>query len=171
MKNPGRSHGLQWNWKAYGMKMKTITAVILLSSTCSAGYPEFNAVNRMRADKGLFAYRYDSRLDAVAGLRANSMAARRRGGHASGSFNPGSHEGVSWGQGTARPESACYTDGTRLRTVGASCERSGGRYYCSVVYGGDTGYGWLGHTPTITPQRESVRSVVKLLRRLVGRRP
>jgi len=83
---------------------------MLIPSVCSAGYPEFNAVNKMRSDKGLFSYRYDPRLDAVAERRAGAMAARRRGGHVSGSFRPGSHEGVSWGSGTARPDNACSQD-------------------------------------------------------------
>jgi len=139
MKHPGLSHGLQWNWKVY-LRMRILAVTLLLiPSVCSAGYPEFNRVNKMRPE-GLFSYRYDPRLDQVARSRAHDMAVRGRGGHPPGSFRPGSHEGVSWGSGsTARPENACYSDGTRLRTAGASCEWSGGRYYCSVVYGGDTG--------------------------------
>jgi len=149
--------------------------VLSFTSRVDGGYPEFNAVNQMRADKGLFSYRYDPAFDLAARSRSAKMAARRRGGHPPGSFRLGSdatNEGVSWGSGnTARPENACYTDGDRLRSAGAACEWSGGRYYCSVVYGDDTGTGWLGHTPTNPSKgvyRPRLRSVGRL--RLFRRR-
>lgn len=130
------------------MKRLVFIALVCLGPCpVESGHPEVIQINMMRSQRGLYSYRYNMSLDAVASNRSRRMAAANRGGHLPGSFSPGTAEGVSWGSGAQKPEIACYTKGERFRKVGASCSWSGNRWYCAVVYGGGDGTGWIGQTP------------------------
>jgi len=97
---------------------------------------DLNVLNLARQKRGLPGYQYDEQLTKVAAERASRMARQGRMRHLSGSFSPGSAEGISMTNSRTRNpiSNACYAMSNRFRTAGAKCvTSSNGRKYCSLI--------------------------------------
>jgi hypothetical protein len=94
-----------------------------------------SALNSQRARQGIASLRYDPQLQAVAERRAKQMAASGQKGHPSGSFAPGTYEGVGWSSSySPSGVSACYTSDPRMKYAGAAMVPGRDGVYFAVVY-------------------------------------